>query len=65
MKPRMQRLGLLNDDAVKYGMAYCFFNVSDPVQAEALLETITDKKIFQQAIALREAMAACEHDICW
>lgn len=65
MQARLKRLGLLKDDSVKYGLAYCFFHASDPVQAEQYLETISDKKIFQQAIALREAMAACEQDICW
>ncbi|MFK7926617.1 MAG: tetratricopeptide repeat protein [Myxococcota bacterium] len=57
--PRLSRLGLLDEDPVAYAAAYALFQQGEYVRAELALKTIDDPKLFQDAAALRKAMADC------
>lgn len=58
LQPRLSRLGLLDDDNVRYGVAYAWFRVGGFDEAEMLLRGVADPRVFQQASELRQAMAA-------
>ena len=52
------RLGLLDDDRVRYGLAYAWMQVGDLQRADRLLGGISDPAVFRQATELRRAMQA-------
>ncbi len=56
LHPRLERLGLLQDEQVAYALAYAHVRNGTHGRAEALLSTLTDPALFQQGIQLREAM---------
>lgn len=58
LQPRLSRLGLLEDDRVRYGVGYAWFQVGDLDQAEAVLKGVSDPAVFRQATELRRAMDA-------
>lgn len=61
LDPRLRRIGLLEQDQeLAYALAYAHLRSGHPERAEALLRTLTDPRLFQQATALRESMARCE-----
>lgn len=62
LQPRLERLGVLADDKITYGLAYARFRSGDPESAEVLLQRIRDPEVFQAATQLRDAMARCEAD---
>lgn len=58
---RLARLGLLRDDeALRYGLAYAHFRVGAFDRSEALLAGFADPKLFEDALALRQAIARCK-----
>ncbi len=57
--PRLSRLGLMGDDAVRYAFAYACFKVDRFTEAERALEGITDEALFRQGVELRKAIASC------
>jgi tetratricopeptide (TPR) repeat protein len=59
LSSRLERLGLLADDQVAYGLAYAWFRVGAYDACEALLKRISDPQLFQHAGTLRQAIAAC------
>ncbi len=59
---RAARLGLLEDDAVRYAMAFSLFKTSDYARCETLLKGIKDPQLFKAATQLRAAIAHCEAD---
>lgn len=62
MQPRLLRLGLLDDDNMRYALAYAKFRVGELKAAEALLDQVQDREVFRRAAALRQAMAVCARD---
>jgi tetratricopeptide (TPR) repeat protein len=58
--PRVERLGLLDEDPVAYAAAYSLYQVGRYGEAETVLKRIDDPRLFQDATALRKAMADCE-----
>jgi tetratricopeptide (TPR) repeat protein len=60
--PRLSRLGLLDDASVRYGLAYARFQTGEHEASDALLSGIADPAVFQLALRLREAIAACTED---
>lgn len=60
MAPRLSRLGLLEDDQIRYALAYGLFKSGDFEQAERQLKHITDGTLFENALQLRRAMQACK-----
>lgn len=59
MAPRLSRLGLLDDENIRYALAYAYFKTQQFDQAEDQLKRITDARLFQNAMQLRKAMASC------
>ena len=59
LEERLVRLGLADDDAVAYGLAYAAFREGEVDRAEQWLGTIVDPAMFQRGTELREAMAGC------
>jgi len=62
--PRIRRLGLLDDDAVAYGLGYAFYQAGDLERAEEALQTIDTPRWFEDAARLRSAMSSCEEWGC-
>ena len=62
LEDRLDRLGLLDDDALRYAMAYGWFQLGVVDKAEDWLEGISDPRWFKDATTLREAMAECQAD---
>jgi tetratricopeptide (TPR) repeat protein len=56
LEPRMIRLGLVSDDAMKYAMAYVHFYAQHFERAEAYLNQITGSEYFREAVQLRKAI---------
>ncbi len=62
MAPTIERLGLGEDDQIRYAMAFGFYKIGDRNQAERYLRGIADAKLFESANGLRKAMKSCEAD---
>ena len=60
--PRLERLGLLGEDDVVYGVAYAMFMVGRFDEAERYLKKIKDSKLFDKAVQLRRIMGTCAAD---
>lgn len=58
--PRLETLGLLDEDPVAYAAAYALFQAGRYAEAEQMLKRIQDAQLFQDASALRKAMADCQ-----
>ena len=56
---RLSRHGLLQDDAVSYGLAYAAYRIGDVDRSEGYLQGISEPEWFRNATALRQAIAAC------
>ena len=56
---RLSRLGALDDESLRYGLAYAHFETGDHDRAEDLLRGIEDARLFRQATSLREAIDKC------
>lgn len=59
MAPRLSRLGMLEDDNVRYALAYGYFKNGELESAERHLRFIRDSRLFDSAMQLRRAMDAC------
>jgi len=62
LEGRLDRLGLLDDDAVRYAVAFSWFQLGDRERAEQQLKGIVDPKWFKDAVTLREAMSRCDEE---
>ncbi|BCX82560.1 hypothetical protein MIT9_P2146 [Methylomarinovum caldicuralii] len=60
MQRPLRRIGLLQEDAVRYALAYAAFKAGRLTQTETLLQGIRDPKIFRQAAELRRLIQQCE-----
>lgn len=60
MEDRLRRLGLLEDQAVRYALAYARFQTGDHAGSERLLKGIRDPELFKSATQLRKVMAHCQ-----
>lgn len=57
---RLSRLALLDEDPIRYALAYAWYQAGDFTEAHALLRGIDDPTLFEDANALRQAMTRCE-----
>ncbi len=62
MAARLSRLNLLQDEDLRYAMAYAHFKIGDFSEAENYLAGLTRADLFQNANQLRKAMAECGED---
>lgn len=59
LQPRLERLGLLEEDALTYALAYSWFQLDDHAESERLLKRLKDSQFFEYANQLRAEMQAC------
>ncbi len=59
----LRRLGLLNDEDIRYALAYAYFKTGDFAAAELQLQRLTRPDLFRKAAELRSAMQDCAEDI--
>ena len=59
MVPKLSRLQLLDDENVRYAVAYAFFKTGRFSEAEHQLKAIKDAQLFDSAMQLRKAMQRC------
>ncbi|MBA1147239.1 tetratricopeptide repeat protein [Ectothiorhodospiraceae bacterium WFHF3C12] len=64
MSGSLYRVGLLDDQNVRYALAYAHFKSGDFEIAEQHLSQLTDSELFRRATALRKAMEECQ-DARW
>ncbi|MBD3800623.1 MAG: hypothetical protein IE886_04075 [Campylobacterales bacterium] len=59
----MARSGLMEDENMRYALAYAYYMVGEFDQTEALLETLTQPDLFAKAVELRKKMEKCKTNI--
>ena len=59
LEPRLSRLGLLRQQKLRYALAFAYFKTSRMKDTLRLLRGITERGLFQKAIALRKAIQTC------
>ncbi len=59
----MQRSGLMDDENMRYALAYAYYMEGEPDASEALLQTLTKPDLFKKAIELRSKMEKCKNNI--
>lgn len=64
MSGALYRVGLLDDQNIRYALAYAYFKSGDFEIAEQHLSQLTDSELFRRATALRKAMDECR-DARW
>lgn len=60
MEPRLSRLGLLDDQNIRYALAYAEFKVGNFAGSEVHLKRIDDAKLYEASLQLRRAMEDCK-----
>ncbi len=58
----LRRVGLLQDEGLRYALAYALFKTGDYDRSDQLLSGIRDPGIFRQATELRKAMSDCREE---
>lgn len=59
METRLSRLGLLEDEDIRYALAYALFKIRDYDRAEQHLKHLTRQDLFTNANSLRAAIETC------
>ncbi len=62
-KSAMQRSGLMDDESMRYALAYSHFMTGDFEETEILLKSLTRPDLFKKATELRKQMDRCENNI--
>lgn len=62
MEADLARVGLFEDENIRYAVAYSHFRFGDYDRAERLLARLTDPQLFRKAAELRRAMQECKND---
>lgn len=62
MKEALSRVGLLEDEDIKYALAYSQYEVGDFANAENNLRVLTRPDLFKKATELRKTMQECKND---
>ena len=59
----MARSGLMEEESMRYALAYAYYMEGEFEQTEALLETLTQPDLFSKAVELRKKMEKCKNNI--
>jgi hypothetical protein len=62
-RPAMERSGLMQEEAMRYALAYAYYMEGEFEQTEALLQTLTKPDLFQKGVELRSKMEKCKTNI--
>ncbi len=58
----LRRVKLLEDENLRYALAYAYFKTSNYERSDQLLSGLRDSSVFRQATELRKAMADCRNE---
>ena len=64
LEPRLEHWELINEDPIRYGLAYAHYHIRNYDTALGYLKGISDQAVFQQAIGLRRAIESCMEQGC-
>ncbi|MDD2399372.1 MAG: tetratricopeptide repeat protein [Sulfurovum sp.] len=59
LRDALDRYGLLNDDNIRYALAYSYYMAKDYESAEAHLKKIQDDELFSKATVIRKNIEKC------
>lgn len=62
MQNDLYRVGLLNDQTIRYALAYANFNIGRYKQTKRHLEYLKEPDLFKKGIELRRVMAECQQE---
>jgi hypothetical protein len=62
MERDLTRLGLLDDEDIRYALAYAYFKTGDFEATERQLQQLTRPDLFRKAAELRSAIQDCAED---
>lgn len=62
-EPAMKRSGLMEDENMRYALAYAYYMTADFDETELLLKTLTKPDLFKKATELRKNMERCANNI--
>ena len=62
MDDDLRRTGLMDDEDIRYALAYAVFKVGDFDNAEIHLQKLTRPDLFRKAAELRRAIQDCSED---
>jgi len=62
MHSDMQRVGLLENEDIRYALAYTYYMQGDHERSEELLKSLTKPDLFNKAIKLRDNMEKCKNN---
>jgi hypothetical protein len=62
MEGDLLRTGLMDEEDIRYALAYAIFKSGDFDKAEAHLQTLTRPDLFRKAAELRRAIQDCSED---
>lgn len=60
MKNALYRTGLLNDQSIRYALAYTYFNTGQYEKSKKQLEFLREPELFKKGVELRRVMAECQ-----
>ena len=58
----LERSGLLEDENIRYALAYAYYMTSDFEKSEAQLRELTRPDLFEKATELRKNMEKCQNN---
>jgi tetratricopeptide (TPR) repeat protein len=59
LEPRLSRLGLFEEESIRYAFAYSLYRVGDLDEAESYLKAIADPLFYDKSISLMKAIEVC------
>ena len=62
LKDALDRYGLLENDTMRYALAYSYYMVTEYDQAEAHLQKIDDDELFSKATVIRKNIEKCRNN---
>ncbi|MFT7879320.1 MAG: hypothetical protein ABXS91_02910 [Sulfurimonas sp.] len=62
LKDALDRYGLLENDTMRYALAYAYYMVKEYEQAEAHLKKIEDDELFSKATVIRKNIEKCRNN---
>lgn len=62
LKDALERYGLLNEDNMRYALAYAYYVVKDYEKAEENLKKIQDDELFSKATVIRKNIEKCKNN---
>jgi len=63
MEKDLRRLGLLQQEELRYALSYAFFKSGNYAKTEQYLKRLSQNDLFRKAAELRKAMETCRHAV--